>query len=82
MKVSVGDLFCSIDNDAAGDNRTVYDSIIIDEEEDDRQIGLHSVSAGCSLASDNCHTDSTIVEMPLQSINVPGYVDIQCKLQQ
>ena len=82
MKVSVGDLFCSIDNDAAGDNRTVYDSIIFDEEEDDRRIGLHSVSDGCSLASDNCHTDSTIVEMPLQSINVPGYVGIQCKLQQ
>ena len=82
MKASVGDLFGSKDDDAAGDNHIVSDTIVFDVEEDDRRIGLHSVSDGCSLASDDCHTDSTIVEMPLQSINVPGYEGIQCKLQQ
>ena len=34
MRASVGDLFGAIDNDAAGDNRTVYDSIIFDEMTD------------------------------------------------
>ena len=70
-------LFGSGDDVIAGDNITVYDSIVLDEEE----VNSYSIPDGfCSRASDGCHTDCSTVETPLQSVS--GYVGIQYKPQQ
>lgn len=57
----------------AGDNITWYDSIVFDGEEVGSRTNL-SVSDGL-MASDDCHTDCTAVEAPLQSFS--GYVGVQ-----
>ena len=61
-----------------GDNITQYDSIAFDEEEAGSRTNV-SVSDGL-WASDDCHTDCTAVEAPLQGFS--GYIDVQYRPQQ
>ena len=81
INLGVSALFGSRDEDIAGDNCTVYDSIVLDEEEDDIGTGLSTPKGLLSIASEDCCTDGTIVEIPYPLQSVSDYISIQCKPQ-